>query len=244
VAGHRNDGSPYGVWRIDTRGAPTASDFALVDAGERVRSERFVRECDRNAFLKTRAALRRLLGRVTGAEPQSIQFQSNAWGKPLLAGQRAEAISFSVSHTDGLSVIAVANGRKICIDVERNRSIADRDRVAEAVFGQSTAHALSRLQDSVRDHAFLQLWTAAEAFLKATGTGFAGRPEGLPLSLQGPLGMVQLNTRETSADERSLILLPLALPCGFLGSMVIEEAAGEETVQETVIVTEFLQSIH
>jgi len=216
---------PFRVWRIDTGQAPDASDLAVVDFLEQNRSRRYVREQDRNAFLKTRAALRRLLGRLIGVEPETIRFEANRWGKPLLAGRSATPVSFSVSHTDGLSLIAVSDGRKIGIDVERDRIIADRDRVATNVFGASIARALSCLQDVVQDQVFLRLWTAAEAFVKATGTGFAGRDEQIPVSLSGNSGVVQLEHRGAGTGEASLTLLQLSLPRGFLGSVVIEGAA-------------------
>jgi 4'-phosphopantetheinyl transferase len=228
VKGDLESRLPFRVWRVDTDGAPDPSDLAVVDSAERDRGRRFVRESDRNAFLKTRAALRRLLGRLAGAEPQTIKFEENAWGKPLLAGKSASAISFSVSHTDGLSVIAVSDGRKIGIDVERDRCVADRDRIATNVFGASMARALSCLQDAVQDGAFLRLWTAAEAFVKATGTGFAGLDAQIPVSLSGSSGVVGLKSRRAAAGEPPLSLLELALPRGFLGSIVIEGVAGSE----------------
>jgi 4'-phosphopantetheinyl transferase len=217
-------GLPFRVWQINTGQAPDSSDLAIVDAAERDRARKCVRERDRNSFLKTRAALRRILGRIIDAEPQTIKFEENAWGKPLLAGKTARPISFSVSRTEDLSVIATFDGRRIGVDVERARSIAEHDRIASDVFGVVTAQALSRLEDVAQDGAFLRLWTAAEAFLKATGTGFAGNRARIPVSLSGSSGAVRLGCRLASAEVRSLSLFELSLPRGYLGSMIVEGA--------------------
>ena len=221
-----NQGSPFRVWRVDTAGAPEPYELETLDAAEQERGRRFVRQRDRNAFLKTRAALRQLLGRALGAMPQEICFEKNAWGKPCLAGQSTGEISFSVSHTDELSVIVVSDGRKIGIDVERDRIIPDRDRIAANIFGGSAVQALSNLADGDRNAAFLRLWTAAEAFVKANGTGFAGREERIPVSLSDSSGGVRLDGRTVSQQERSLSLFQLSLPHGYIGSMVIEGSIG------------------
>ncbi len=155
-------------------------------------------------------------------EPHTIRFEQNSWGKPRIAGASPRPVSFSVSHTDGLSVIAISDGRNVGIDVERNRAVADRDRVARDAFGASTARALSRLHAVDRDGAFLRLWTAAEAFLKATGTGFAGRDASIPLSLSEATGVVRLDHAGAAIGEASLKLMPLSLPDQFFGSVVLE----------------------
>jgi len=225
-------GLPFRVWRIDTDQAPDSGDLEIVDSDERDRARRCLRERDRNAFLKTRAALRRLLGRIIGAEPREIRFAENAWGKPVLAGEIAPSVSFSVSHTDGLSVIAVSDGRKVGVDVERERSIAERNRIASNVFGTTIAQALSCLRDPIQDGAFLRLWTTAEAYVKANGTGFAGHDTQIPVSLSGSSGLVRLESSRSSVHERSLSLFQLSLPRGFSGSLVIE---GTQEQQDAVV---------
>jgi 4'-phosphopantetheinyl transferase len=232
VTNHVKSCLPFRVWRIDTDQVPDSSDLAVVDSTERDRWHRCVRENDRNGFLKTRAALRRLLGRIVGAEPHTVRFEENTWGKPVLANKTVPTISFSVSHTDGLSIIAVSDGRRIGVDVEQERCVAERNRIASQVFGVSIARALCSLQDDVQDGAFLRLWTAAEAYVKANGTGFAGHEARIPLLLSGSSGLVRLECSGNSAHERSLSLFRLSLPRGFAGSLVIE---GRQENQEAIV---------
>jgi 4'-phosphopantetheinyl transferase len=213
---------PFGVWILDTVQAPDASDFASIDAEEKHRCVRFARDRDRHAFVKTRSALRGLLGDAIGVAPNSIRFAQNPWGKPVLAAVPAVPVDFSVSHTDGLSAIALSDGRRIGIDVERDRAIPDRHRIAADVFGTDLACELSCLADAAQDLVFLRLWTAVEAFVKATGTGFAGLKGIVPFSLSPGSGTVRLERESSPTDGPSWILFPLSLPAGYSGSVVIE----------------------
>ena len=226
--------SPFQVWLIDTERTADPYELATLNCAERDRVHRYKRECDRNSFLRTRAALRQLLADAVGAEPQALQFIENSWGKPMLAGKAANSVSFSVSHTAGLSVVAVSDGRKIGIDMERIRLVPDHDRIALHVFGASVAYSLSRLQAVVRDRAFLQLWTATEAFLKATGTGFSGKPPELPLVFCENSGAVQLAPDCTSRSQLSVSLLSLSLPAGFLGNLIVENGVDDTAVVECI----------
>ena len=215
-----NNPALFQVWLVHTEQAPHASDLILLDAAERDRGSRYLRQSDRNRFLKTRAMLRRLLGRMLEREPRSIRFNKNSFGKPILADNSARSVSFSVSHTDVLSVVAISDGRRIGIDVERLRPIADRGRIATRVFGASIARALTDLNEDAQDRAFLRMWTAVEAFLKAKGTGFAGIQDDLPLVFCEKSGTVSFGGQKKKETPMSLITL--SLPEGFLGSVVVE----------------------
>ena len=86
----------YRVWRIQNDFALDPSDLALRDVTERAHSVQFVRDRDRNAFVKSRARLRRLLGHTVGAVRESLKFNENAWGRPVLRAPSAAATVFNV----------------------------------------------------------------------------------------------------------------------------------------------------
>jgi phosphopantetheinyl transferase len=108
--------------------------------------------------------------------------------------------------------------------VERDREVPDKHRIAIDVFGAAVAHELSSLRQPIQDRAFLQLWTAAEAYVKATGTGFAGLTGPIPLSLSPGSGDVQLRRGGPGAGDAEWTLIPLSLPIGYCGSVVIEDS--------------------
>ena len=217
------NGSPFQVWILDTSRDCGGADFDSMDTVEKGRYLRLARVRDRQAFVMTRLALRRLLADAVDTPPQSIRFAQNLWGKPSIApdGSR-KAVDFNVSHTDGLSAIALSDGRRIGIDVERERNVFDKTRIAAEVFGPVLAGELCGLSGAAQDRFFLRLWTIAEAFVKATGTGFAGLAERIPLSLSRATGEIRLGRGPAGGSSPSWAHFPLALPEGYCGSVVVE----------------------
>lgn len=144
---------------------------ALLSTDERERADRFVFARDKRRFVVCRAALRSALGEHTGADPREIAFEYSSYGKPRLAGSRD--LSFNLSHSGDLAVIALAAGPELGVDVEARRSVDDCMRLAELVFSPLERARLAALPLAIRDDAFLVCWTRKEAFAKACGDGLS-----------------------------------------------------------------------
>lgn len=118
--------------------------------------------------------LRRALAPYAGQAAAELQFGREPRGRPFLIGVDAE-LSFSLSDTAGGSVVAVARGLRIGVDLER----LDREppvlRLARRYFDPLEVAALAALPDDLRARAFLHAWTAKEAACKATGSGLQDR---------------------------------------------------------------------
>lgn len=109
-------------------------------------------------------------------DPESWQFTKGKYGKPeLLHGQVDVDMRFNLSHTHGMAVVALACAVDIGIDVEFvGRRVTDDMAVAEAYFSPNENLYLNGICDPVeRRYAFIDLWTAKEAFIKATGQGLS-----------------------------------------------------------------------
>lgn len=109
-------------------------------------------------------------------EPSAWQFIAQSHGKPELApGQLAYDLRFNISHTKGMVVAAYAIGRDVGIDVEAlDRQTFDDAGIADAYFSPSEqTYLFSFAEPGQRKHAFLDLWTAKEAFIKAIGQGLS-----------------------------------------------------------------------
>lgn len=147
--------------------------FGVLDDGERARAGRFVRTQDRLAFVAAHALKRLVLVQsFPGRSPAALRFGADSFGKPFLTGPAA--LQFNLSHTTGLTALAVSSSA-LGIDVEtRDSSVPFRD-AASSVLTAAEQAALARAADW--DDAFLALWTAKEAVLKAEGKGLY-----LPLS--------------------------------------------------------------
>jgi 4'-phosphopantetheinyl transferase len=118
--------------------------------------------------------LRRALAPYVGQAAADLQFGREPRGRPFLLGVGAE-LSFSLSDTVGGSVVAVARGLRVGVDLER----LDREppvlRLARRYFDPLEAAALAALPDELQARAFLHAWTAKEAACKATGSGLQDR---------------------------------------------------------------------
>src|SRR3954471_1862464 len=114
-------GDEVHVWRavLDLPPAAVMDLRRLLAADEQERADRFHFEQDRRHFIAARGMLRLLLGRYLRTAPEQLQFTYNPYGKPdLAAGPDAHPLRFNVSHSHGLALYAVTQGRRIGVDVE------------------------------------------------------------------------------------------------------------------------------
>ncbi|HXF31230.1 MAG TPA: 4'-phosphopantetheinyl transferase superfamily protein [Solirubrobacterales bacterium] len=135
-----------------------------------------------------RAALREILGAYLGEAPDAIALKVGEAGKPGLAASPA-ALSFNLSHSRGLALVAVATGGvEIGVDVEGIRPRRDLLRLAARWLPDEDAAAVAAAADDEREGTFYAAWTRFEARAKCTGAGLSGPPPGpevvaLPLKI-------------------------------------------------------------
>jgi phosphopantetheinyl transferase len=101
-----------------------------------------------------RATLERLLG--------GVEIRVDDHGRPW-----AEGVSFNVSHSGAIGLIAVAEaGRRVGIDIQQVRESTDFRALAARFFHPGEAAAIGDRRD-----AFFRCWTRKEAVVKALGLG-------------------------------------------------------------------------
>jgi 4'-phosphopantetheinyl transferase len=152
-----------------------AAGLALMSADERERHRRLVFERDRTRYLLTRMLARQALARYVGISPQRLQFRANSYGRPFLAEQPVSAdgpVSFNLTHTDGLIVLALTRGLAIGVDAECVRRTVDPD-LARSVFSPSEIASFAALPRELQRRRFLDLWTLKESYIKARGMGLS-----------------------------------------------------------------------
>lgn len=118
-----------------------------------------------------REPLRALLGAYLGRAPDAVELVDGAHGRPQLSP--AQALEFNWSHSGDCALAAL--GRHIVpgIDVERRRARPRGLDLARRYFCAAEADWLASQPPDRRDDAFLAIWTAKEAVLKALGRGLA-----------------------------------------------------------------------
>jgi 4'-phosphopantetheinyl transferase len=164
------------VWRVplDVPAGTLATLAALLGGDELVRAARFRLPRDRQRYLVAHGALRSILARYLRRGPARLRFGVGPHGKPhLRAGAGTAPLRFNLAHADDLALVAVAWRREVGVDVEREHAARVDLDVAHRMFDAADAAALGRLAPAPRARAFFALWTAREAWAKATGVGLA-----------------------------------------------------------------------
>jgi 4'-phosphopantetheinyl transferase len=120
-------------------------------------------------WLATHIALRLLLERAVGARWRGVPLTRKSGVRPYLEGA---SIAFSLSHVDGVALIALAHGGDIGVDVERARRVRVREpRRGLIAAAGAQLNAGQPLPAKDGDDHFLQAWVRLEAFAKAQGCG-------------------------------------------------------------------------
>ncbi len=162
------------VWtiRLDVPLAGMDERALTLSPQEWQRAESFHFDVDRFRFIAGRGALRTILSRYLNEDPAAIEFEYESRGKLRLGGLFAECdLQFNLAHCEDLAVLAVARGRLVGVDLEREREIADMEQVVAMICSPRQIAEFRGLRNEERTVAFYRIWTRKEAWLKATGNG-------------------------------------------------------------------------
>jgi 4'-phosphopantetheinyl transferase len=143
-----------------------------LSAEEKERAARFHFDRDRNRFVIARCTLRNILACYLQQRPSELQIQYGEQGKPALVPDSAgRSLSFNLSHSEDLAVLALAWDRNIGIDVERIRDDVEYEDIARSRFSKGEVNSLMALAPRDRTEGFFLAWTRKEAYVKARGGG-------------------------------------------------------------------------
>jgi 4'-phosphopantetheinyl transferase len=120
-----------------------------------------------------REPLIRMLAAYLGQPAATVQLEDSPHGRPALAGAHRDAFAFNWTHSHDEALIAIARGISPGVDLERMRPHPKALPIARRYFSPDETALLEALPVELRDRAFLELWTAKEAVLKALGRGLA-----------------------------------------------------------------------
>lgn len=165
------------LWRANLDLSPTevAPLASLLSSDEISRANRFRFLDHQRHFTVARGILRQLLGNYLQIKPVDLEFRYGDRGKPSLAGSALECLlQFNVSHSQGYALYGFTRDGLIGVDIEHLREMPDAAKIAQRFFSTREFDLIASLQGQQRQNMFFKLWTAKEAYLKATGTGLAG----------------------------------------------------------------------
>jgi 4'-phosphopantetheinyl transferase len=114
------------------------------------------------------------LASALGRPVASVRFERDPHGRPgLRIDGKAVVTDCNWSHSGGWLAVALGDGVRVGVDIERPRPRPRALELARRYFTAAEADALERLAPDAGQGAFLRLWCAKEAVLKAHGRGLA-----------------------------------------------------------------------
>ncbi|MFC7220677.1 4'-phosphopantetheinyl transferase family protein [Streptomyces polyrhachis] len=171
-------GPPAGevhVWAVREPGpecgAVLRRCLALLSADE-LRRWRDMIASQRRLYASAHAALRALTAAYAGLHPSEVAFTTGRFGKPYVS--RYPGLRVSLSHTEGMSLVAVSRDGPTGVDVERIRPLGDASALRGQVLSEEESLAWPIAREDPLNSGLFTHWACKEAVLKALGSGLAG----------------------------------------------------------------------
>lgn len=158
------------VWRVPLD-RDSGWDSASLSGVEADRARRFRFDVDRQRYIHSHIALRKILSRYLDVSPGELVFTAGPQGKPALAG--CADVRFNLSHAGELALVAVCLTAEVGVDVEQPQRLKQSGRWVERSFSGYERAALDTLAGDDRAEALARLWVCKEAWIKALGIGLS-----------------------------------------------------------------------
>jgi len=213
------------VWRasLDQPADMIAKLAPLLSRREYQRAERFRRPADRRRFITGRGILRKIISAYLALAPDEVRFVYNEYGKPFIAeDQNRGALSFNLSHSDGIALYAVARGRRVGIDVEYMREDFATLEVAEHFFSKDEFEALKATPIDRRTEAFFNCWSRKESYIKAIGMGISYPLDGFTVSLAPDATPELLKVDADATEAACWNMYELDAAEGYAAALIVE----------------------
>ncbi|MFC5814176.1 4'-phosphopantetheinyl transferase family protein [Nonomuraea harbinensis] len=184
------------VWRVNVDRPERPGWWHCLSAAEREKAAALAEPLARRRYVAAHAALRAVLGELCGVPAAQLAFGTDASGRPCLRSSGGgpdfnlegwgEGSDFNLSHSGGVpdfnlshsgewALIAVAApGGRVGVDVERVRDDFDHLEMARRMYQAEEAARVCAAGPGAGLAEYFRLWTAKEAYVKASGAGLAG----------------------------------------------------------------------
>ena len=152
-------------------------------------------------FLLGRAMAKSMVGRSLGVPASAWEWHEGPHGRPEVRDP-ACPVRFSVAHSAGLVVCAVARDREVGADVEDlQRRPPDPLVVTRYCSSREAADIHAASQESWPSR-FLSYWTLKEAYLKARGLGISVTLSEIEFALNGAEPRIAFHGSLAGTDDR------------------------------------------
>jgi len=200
------------VWLCDLKqlSGEINNFYSILSEDERERADKFKVEDKRQQYIITRGVLRQRLGLVTNIKPEDFMFKILEHGKPVLANNyQCADITFNVSHSYDLALIAISQKHHLGIDIEKINHESKHDQLVTRFFSKAEQTEFQTIAEANKARAFCACWTRKEAFIKAIGDGVSYGLDSFEVTVDPDKQTPEINLHNPSGDTWSAINLPI-----------------------------------
>jgi 4'-phosphopantetheinyl transferase len=223
--GDELDADDAHIWRasLDQSEGMIAKLAPLLSQDEYQRAERFHRQIDRRRFIAGRGILRKIISAYLSIAPDEARFVYNKYGKPFISDDQSRgALSFNLSHSNGMALFAVARGRRIGVDIEYICEDFATLEVAERFFSKDEFEAFKAAPSDQRTKAFFNCWSRKESYIKAIGMGVSYPLEGFSVSLAPDVAPALLRVDSDATEVSRWKMYELDAAEGYAAALIVE----------------------
>ncbi len=159
--------------------------YSILPDNEQKMVDKYRTGMIRKRQIISKGLVRLLISRYMNLNPNEIKFYYNEFGKPFVSPDSdRDNIFFNLSHSDNIAVFIFSKKRKIGIDVEKIKELADMEGIVRLCFSESEKKWFNELPSTKKEEMFYKIWTSKEAYMKAIGKGFSFSPKRISLELR------------------------------------------------------------
>ena len=200
------------VWLCDLKqlSGDINSFYSILSENERDRADKLKVDDKKQQYIITRGTLRQRLGLLTNIYPEVFEFNILEHGKPVLVNDaRFSNITFNVSHSHDLALIAIAQKQNIGIDIEKINHESNHLALMTRFFSKAEQTEFQTIPDANKAKAFCACWTRKEAFIKAVGDGVSYGLDKFDVTVDTDKQAPVINLHKPSEETWSAISLPV-----------------------------------
>jgi 4'-phosphopantetheinyl transferase len=213
------------IWHMDIAGeTDNLHQYrSLLSQDEARRADRFHFEKHRTRFIKARAGMRQVLAGYTAIAAEALTFSYGTNGKPKLSEEsKKSGISFNLSHSDDIAILAVTRGLTVGIDVERINPEFATEEIASRFFSAAEVECLQALPVAERVDGFFSCWTRKEAYIKALGDGLSLPLDSFEVAFGPGTPAALLRVKTDPSEVTRWSMYDIAVAPGYRAALVVQ----------------------
>jgi phosphopantetheinyl transferase (holo-ACP synthase) len=171
IAHELEDGAVH-IWSADYgdlhQGYDTLS--LVISRDEQKKASKFKKPGDARRWILRHGYLRLVLSSYVGSDPVLLPLVTGNYGKPSLDPKsEVPQISFSLSHTQEMVVLAISKKYDIGIDIVKPDNRYPFQGTTAYLFNTEERAVITKKQPDLQYRQFFRVWALKEALLKASG---------------------------------------------------------------------------